>query len=68
MPLIRKLLNLYSKRTTNNFVGCNHTYCYRDLHCTKCGELYKGKYEPEFTPHFMIDGKLVPEEAQKACS
>lgn len=39
---------------------CNHVYCYRSRVCTRCGHLHTGPKEPEYTPHFMIDGKLVP--------
>lgn len=41
---------------------CNHKYCYRYTICTKCGKRYSGKSEPEYTPHFMVNGKLTPRE------
>lgn len=51
---------------------CDHRYCYRDIHCTLCGQPFPGPGEPEFTPHVIrndrpvpaheVGGKLVPIE------
>lgn len=39
---------------------CNHRYCYRYSVCTKCGKRYAGPGEPYFTPHIVVNDKLVP--------
>lgn len=44
----------------NPQANCDHRYCYRDIHCTKCGKPYSGEGEPEFTPHIIRNGKPVP--------
>lgn len=40
--------------------NCDHRYCYRDIHCTKCGKAYEGSGEPEYTPHIIRNDKPVP--------
>ena len=51
-------LNWFAK--ANIPLVCDHRYCYRDTHCTKCGKAYVGDGEPNYTPHLIRNGKPVP--------
>lgn len=41
-------------------VPCDHRYCYRDIHCTRCRKAFSGPGTINYTPHIIIDDKPVP--------